>query len=252
MKTRLLLLGASAVAAFAIVGTAQAHVTVRPNALPSGGFTVINIQVPNERGNASTVRVDVQFPSGIFIASRTVMPGWKGRVITKKLPNPVEIEPGFSVTSRVDRVVFSGGRIGPGQFLSVPVSIKAPAVKAGTLLTFKALQTYSNGEVVRWIGNPSADEPAPQVLIRQASSPVLDYPAGASAAEQGVGEGAKASSSGYRSGCSGRTWRFAAAASGPCEACCPRRRTGGHSSCAPPLPLMAAAGRSASARPSLA
>jgi len=117
-----------------------------------------------------------------------VMPGWRSRVITKKLSKPVEIERGFSVSSRVDRVVFSGGRIGPGQFLSFPVSIKTPAVRAGTLLTFKALQTYSNGEVVRWIGNPSADDPAPHVLIRQASSPVLDYPAGASSAKQSMGK----------------------------------------------------------------
>lgn len=189
MKTRLaLLLAVATVAALAIAGAAQAHVTVHPNALPAGGFTVINIQVPNERGNASTVRIDVQFPNGIYIASPTVMPGWRSRVITKKLSMPVEIERGFSVSSRVDRVVFSGGRIGPGQFLSFPVSIKAPAVKAGTLLTFKALQTYSNGEVVRWIGNPSADEPAPQAMIRQASSPVLDYPAGASAARQSMGK----------------------------------------------------------------
>ena len=186
MKARLVLLSIAALAALALAAAAQAHVTVHPNALPAGGFTVINIQVPNERDNASTVKVDVQFPNGIFVASPTVMPGWKGRVITKKLPKPVEIEPGFSVSSRVDRVVFSGGRIGPGQFLSFPVSIKAPAVKAGTLLTFKALQTYSNGEVVRWIGNPSADEPAPQVLIRPAYSPVLDYPAGAGAAKQGM------------------------------------------------------------------
>ncbi len=189
MKTRLALLAAVAtVAALAVVDAAQAHVTVHPNALPAGGFTVINIQVPNERGNASTVRIDVQFPNGIYIASPTVMPGWRSRVITKKLPKPVEIERGFSVLSRVDRVVFSGGRIGPGQFLSFPVSIKAPAVKAGTLLTFKALQTYSNGEVVRWIGNPSADQPAPQALILQASSPVLDYPAGASAAKESMGK----------------------------------------------------------------
>ena len=112
MKTRLALLVAVAtVAALAIVGAAQAHVTVHPNALPAGGFTVINIQVPNERGNASTVRIDVQFPNGIYIASPTVMPGWRSRVITKKLSKPVEIERGFSVSSRVDRVVFSGGRI---------------------------------------------------------------------------------------------------------------------------------------------
>jgi uncharacterized protein YcnI len=186
MKTRLTLLASVALATLAFAAQASAHVTVHPNALPAGGFTVINIQVPNERDKASTVKVDVQFPNGIFIASPTVMPGWKGRVVTKKLPKPVEIEPGFSVSSRVDRVVFTGGRIGPGQFLSFPVSIKAPDVRAGTLLTFKALQTYSNGEVVRWIGNPSADEPAPQVLVRPASSPVLDYPAGASAAKQGM------------------------------------------------------------------
>ena len=189
MSTRLALLAAGAtVAALAVVGAAQAHVTVHPNALPAGGFTVINIQVPNERGDASTVRIDVQFPGGIYVASPTVMPGWRSRVITKRLSKPVELERGFSVSSRIDRVVFSGGRIGPGQFLSFPVSIKAPAAKPGTVLTFKALQTYSNGEVVRWIGNPSADAPAPRAVIRPASSPVLDYPAGASAAKQSMGK----------------------------------------------------------------
>jgi hypothetical protein len=109
-------------------------------------------------------------------------------VITKKLSKPVEIEPGFSVSSRVDRVVYSGGRIAPGQFLSFPVSILVPDGKPGTLLTFKAVQTYSNGHVVRWIGSPSAEEPAPQVALRPANSPVLDYPAGASAAKQGLGK----------------------------------------------------------------
>ena len=60
------------------------------------------------------------------------------------------------MTTRVDRVVFSGGKIGPGQFISFPVSILVPKGSAGTKLTFKALQTYSNGEVVRSMV-PSAD-----------------------------------------------------------------------------------------------
>ena len=188
MKARIAVLSTVVLAALAFAAAAQAHVTVHPNALSSGGFMVINVQVPNERDKASTVRVDVQFPDAIYIASPAVIPGWKTRVITKKLPQPVEIEPGFSVSSRVDRVVFTGGRIGPGQFLSFPVSIKAPTSKAGTLLTFKALQTYSNGEVVRWIGNPTADAPAPQVVIRSSSSPVLDYPAGASTAKESMGK----------------------------------------------------------------
>lgn len=188
MKIRLTLLAATvAAAALALVGVAQAHVTVHPNALPAGGFTVITINVPNERDNASTTKIDVQFPEGVFSASTGALPGWRGRVITRKLSKPVQIEPGFSVSSRVDRVVFSGGRIGPGQFLPFPVSILVPDRKPGTLLTFKALQTYSNGEVVRWIGNSSADEPAPQVTLRPVNSPVLDYPAGANAAKQGMG-----------------------------------------------------------------
>jgi uncharacterized protein YcnI len=186
MKTRLIVVTSVAAAALALAGAAQAHVTVHPNALPAGGFTVINIQVPNERDKAATVKVDVKFPNGVFTASVAPVPGWKGRVITKKLAKPIQIFPGFTVTTRVDRIVFSGGRIAPGQFVAFPVSILVPRAKPGTVVTFKALQTYSNGEIVRWIGDASADEPAPQVLIRRAASPVLDYPAGAGAAKQGM------------------------------------------------------------------
>ena len=38
----------------------------------------------------------------------------------------------------------------------------------GKALTFKALQTYTGGEVVRWIGPPDAEEPAPQVTLTAA------------------------------------------------------------------------------------
>jgi uncharacterized protein YcnI len=188
MKPRVVLLTTVALGMLAFAAAAQAHVTVHPNTLPAGGFTVINVTVPTEEAKASTVKIDVQFPNGVYTASPAELPGWNARVITKKLPKPVEIEPGFSVSTRVDRVVFSGGRIAPERFLAFPVSILVPNARPGTLLTFKAVQTYSNGKVVRWIGNPSANEPAPQVLIRPASSPVLDYPAGASAAKKGMGK----------------------------------------------------------------
>jgi uncharacterized protein len=32
-----------------------------------------------------------------------------------------------------------------------------------------ALQTYDNGEVVRWIGAPDSEEPAPQVAVTEGS-----------------------------------------------------------------------------------
>ncbi len=37
-------------------------------------------------------------------------------------------------------------------------------------MTFKAVQTYSNGEVVRWIGPPDSEEPAPQVKLTAAEA----------------------------------------------------------------------------------
>ena len=41
--------------------------------------------------------------------------------------------------------------------------------KAGSKLTFKALQTYTGNEVVRWIGAPGSDRPAPQLTLEPAS-----------------------------------------------------------------------------------
>ena len=39
----------------------------------------------------------------------------------------------------------SQGKIAPGEFMDFPLSVQVPD-KAGTTLTFKALQTYDNGK----------------------------------------------------------------------------------------------------------
>ena len=48
------------------------------------------------------------------------------------------------------------------------MSVQIPG-KAGDELTFKALQTYSDGDVVRWIGAPDSEQPAPQVKVTAAA-----------------------------------------------------------------------------------
>jgi periplasmic copper chaperone A len=186
MKVRLAL--AAAVAAAVVIPTsAFAHVTLHPNALPSGGFTVVNVVVPNERGGPATTKVDVQFPAGFIFLSPQDVPGWKVQVINRKLAKPVTVF-GEQHTTEVGRVVWtSTSGVKKGRFMQFPLSVAVPTMKTGSLLTFKALQTYSNGEVVRWIGSPSADTPAPQVLIRAASSPVQDFPGGVSAARKTTG-----------------------------------------------------------------
>ncbi len=184
MKAKLIVLLSTLVIGLVAVGAAAAHVTVHPNALPSGGFTVVNVQVPNEVDAASTVKVDVKLPNGIFFLSTQPIPGWTAKVSVTKLAKPVKVFDDLS-TQQVSRVVWTAkaGTLGKGQFQSFPMSLLVPKAAKGTVLTFKAVQTYSNGKVVRWIGAPSADTPAPQVLITAAGSPLQDYPGGIPAAK---------------------------------------------------------------------
>jgi periplasmic copper chaperone A len=172
------LAAATAVAALALPAAAQAHVTVQPSQAPAGAFTVLNVRVPTELDDAATAKVDVQFPDGFAAARYQSVPGWKVRVVTKRLAKPIQTDDG-PITEGIDRMVFSrtsrAGGIKPGQFQDFPISVQIPG-KAGDKLTFKALQTYSNGEIVRWIGAAGSDTPAPQVTVT----------AGAKAAAKGV------------------------------------------------------------------
>jgi uncharacterized protein len=181
MKIRHALAAATTAAVF-LPASAFAHVTVHPNALPSGGFTVVNVVVPNELEGPATTKVDVRFPAGFIFVSPQGVPGWTVKVITRKLAKPVTVF-GEQHIQEVDRIVWSSSTgIRSGQFMQFPLSVAVPAARSGTLLTFKALQTYSSGKIVRWIGSPSADSPAPQVVVKSAKSPVQDFPAGVSAA----------------------------------------------------------------------
>ena len=155
----------------AVPGSAAAHVTVQPSNAPAGQFVRLDVRVPNELDNASTTKVDVQLPSGFIFASYEAEPGWKVTVKRRKLDTPVTAE-GETFTEEVSQITWTGsgteGKIGPGQFKDFGLSVQIPD-KAGTKLKFPAIQTYSNGKVVRWIGSESSEEPAPLVEVTAAS-----------------------------------------------------------------------------------
>jgi uncharacterized protein YcnI len=142
---------------------AKAHVTVQPTEAPEGAYTVLDVRVPNETEDATTTKVAVQFPRGFGDVSYLAVPGWKVEVLHQKLKVPIQTDDG-PVTEGVKEVIFSGGKLAPGQFQDFPLSVQIPG-KAGDELTFKAVQTYDNGEVVRWIGAPESEHPAPRVLV---------------------------------------------------------------------------------------
>lgn len=85
---------------------------------------------------------------------------------TEPLDKPVEVE-GHKITERVSEVVLTaekGEGIRSGEFRDFGLSLKLPD-EPGQTLTFKALQTYDDGETVRWIGPPEAEKPAAQVEL---------------------------------------------------------------------------------------
>ena len=73
--TRRIAVGAAAFGALAVPAAAQAHVTVQPTSAPAGAQTVLAVRVPNERDDASTVKVDVRLPPGFASASWEAVPG---------------------------------------------------------------------------------------------------------------------------------------------------------------------------------
>jgi len=170
--TRRIAVGAAAAGALAVPAAARAHVTVQPASAAAGAETVLAVRVPNERDDASTVKVDVRLPPGFASASWEAVPGWTVRAVKEKLATPIQTDDG-PIDEQIGEIIWTAaGRkdgIAPGEYRDFPLLVVIPG-KPGQTLTFKALQTYSNGDVVRWIGAPDADEPAPRVQLTAASS----------------------------------------------------------------------------------
>lgn len=151
------------------VGPAAAHVTVNPQEATQGGYAKLAFRVPNERDDAATVKLEVVIPEQTAIASVSVRPtpGWTAVVQRTTLPAPLEVH-GSVITEVVSRITWTaaaGSAVQPGQFQEFEVS--AGPLPEVDRIVFKALQTYSNAEIVRWIEEPPAaggeepEHPAP-------------------------------------------------------------------------------------------
>jgi uncharacterized protein len=196
MKVKTLVPAALLALALLVPAAAQAHVTLQPNEAPEGAYTVLDVRVPNESDSEDTTKVAVQFPEGFGDVSYQAVPGWNAKVVHAKLKQPIQTDDG-PVTEGVREVIFSGGKLPPGEFQDFPLSVQIPG-KAGEELTFKAVQTYED-EVVRWIGAPETEHPAPQVLVTPPQEPGQSTAAartGGGEASGADGGGASESSSG--------------------------------------------------------
>jgi uncharacterized protein YcnI len=175
--------------ALALASPAVAHVTVNPREAPADSFTRFAIRVPNESKTA-TIEVTVKLPEALTAVGFQPKPGWTRSVTIAKLAKPVQVE-GESVTERIATVTWKGGSLRPGEFDEFGLSAHVPNTP-GRQLVFPTLQKYAGGEVVRWIGSPDGDEPAPRVVLTgtqsEAAAPTTQATA-AGSEDEGDGEG---------------------------------------------------------------
>ncbi|MFJ9807354.1 YcnI family protein [Streptomyces sp. NPDC101158] len=178
--------GVAASSVLLLSGTAFAHVSVQPQGeAAKGGYATVNVKVPNERDNASTVKVEVNFPTDHPLASvmPQPVPGWKVEVTKAKLAKPLELH-GKKINEAVAKVTWTaaGSKIGPGQFQQFPLSL-GQLPEDTDKLVLKAVQTYDNNEVVRWIEEPKdgAAEPENPAPVLKLSAASADHHGGAAA-----------------------------------------------------------------------
>lgn len=174
-RRRAAVVGAVALAGLAIAGTASAHVTVSPTSLPQGATAELTFKVPNEESKANTVELQLQIPTDHPIAQVLAkpVPGWTITEHTVTLAKPLTTDDG-TFTTAVDEIDWTGGSIPPGEYQDFQISVD-PLPSDTTQLVFKAVQTYSDGDVVRWIdlsssANPDPEHPAPVLTLTPVSA----------------------------------------------------------------------------------
>jgi uncharacterized protein YcnI len=137
-------------AALATPAAASAHIQVTPAVVAPDDPVKFTVTVPGE-SDAETTKVDLKMPANLLPFSYAETPGWKRKLV-------------MASNGAVDRVIWTG-RIPKDGFVEFAFLAGTPE-KPGTL-DFKALQTYSDGKIVRWIGSTDSENPAPVVKVEQ-------------------------------------------------------------------------------------
>lgn len=147
----------AAAAVVVLAPAAGAHADLDAEPAVGGIPAQLRLHVPNERRDAATVRIELRFPDGDpwSAVSATPAGAW---------------EPTVTAAG----IVWEGRRLEGTQAADLAFTATLPA--AGGELVVPVLQTYDDGEVVRWIDPPTAgggapDHPAPVLSIAPGPAP---------------------------------------------------------------------------------
>jgi uncharacterized protein YcnI len=164
-----------------VLGTplaADAHVKISPNTAAAGDDIEVTFRVPNEEETAGTVKVSISLPRNHPFAGAEYqpVPGWSAKIFEAKLAHPI-MNDGVEVTQAPVTIVYTadpGVEITAGQFQDFPVALDLTP-NTGSV-EFPTVQTYSNGDVVKWdqptpADGDEPDHPAPTLYINDPPPP---------------------------------------------------------------------------------
>jgi uncharacterized protein YcnI len=141
-----------AVAALAVPATALGHASVSPPTVIKQQNQFFTIAVPGEEENDTTVKVQVDFPSGFGVDSFQAVPGWTRSVKSS----------GSGEEAEIQSATWTGGSVPTGE--DAVFGFVAEPQSSGDY-TFKVTQTYASGKVVEWTGAENSDTPAAVVHV---------------------------------------------------------------------------------------
>jgi uncharacterized protein YcnI len=150
---RCVIVAACSIALLLVAAPAFAHVGVDAESARPGAETLWQIHVPNESDSAATTMVELRLPDGFVFVTAGRNRGW-------------------DVSADGDVVTIEGGRIEAGADADFRIRVQNAPTRGD--YPVPALQTYSDGEVVRWTGEAGSDKPAPVVTL--AGKPVAAPP----------------------------------------------------------------------------
>jgi uncharacterized protein YcnI len=191
--------GATAVTAatFILAGAAvaQAHVQVIPDQTAAGSErTKLTFRVPTESETASTVGLSVALPTDTPFAEVLAqpLPGWSITVKEGNLPKPVVVD-GTTFTKAPILVTWTAAKgqgVPPNEFQEFSLAA-GPIPTDAKEMSFPAIQTYSDGSVVKWnqpqpAGADEPEHPVPHFAVT-AALPNDDDAAPATAATAAAG-----------------------------------------------------------------
>ncbi|MFD2370700.1 YcnI family protein [Brevibacillus sp. GCM10020057] len=139
-------------AVLTLASAAQAHVNVYPKETTTGAYEKYTVRVPVEK-DVNTTKVRLEFPADVKVSTVQPIPGWS-----------YEFEKDKDGKNTALVWTATDGGIRPHEFMEFAF-VGANPKEAGTL-SWKAYQTYANGEVVEWTGAPDSKTPASVTTVK--------------------------------------------------------------------------------------